>query len=368
MAAEMILDIRKAFTGGFAAEARLSVTLGPSTVLILFGPSGSGKTTILRCLAGLERPDAGRIQFVSRTWFNAEQAVDVPPQEREVGYMPQDYSLFPTYSVAGNIGFGLGDLGSDEKRRRIAEVSALLQLQGLESLTPRQLSGGQQQRVALARAIARRPRLLLLDEPLSALDVPTRMQLRGELRHLLKELAIPSVVVTHDWAEALAFGDQMAVISEGRILQVGTPQEVFNRPKNAEVVRIVGMETALEGRVRETVGGLATVNVGGVMLHALAEEGVGPDVFVCIRAEDVILDRDGTGATSARNRLPGTVKEVSSMGALIRVWVDCGFSLSAVVTRSAGEDLHLGPGVPVTASIKAGAVHLVPRRDAAVTA
>ncbi len=368
MAAEMMMDIVKTFSSGFTVEARLTVALGPSTVLILFGPSGSGKTTLLRCLAGLERPERGCIRFISRPWFDAEQAIDVPPQERAVGYMPQEYALFPTYSVAGNIGYGLGGLNTDERHRRIAEVLALLKLQGLEQLTPRQLSGGQQQRVALARTIARRPQLLLLDEPLSALDAPTRMQLRGELRHLLKELAIPSVVVTHDWEEALALGDRMAVINAGRVLQEGTPQEVFNRPKNAEVVRIVGMETALEGRVRESLDGLATVDVAGVMLHALAEEGIGPDVFVCIRAEDIVLDKGGTGATSARNRLQGRVTEVSSMGALMKVGLDCGFPLSAVVTRSAVEDLQLDAGAPVTASIKAGAVHLVPRRDAAVTA
>ncbi len=361
----MILDIGKTFPGGFTAEARATVALQASTVLILFGPSGSGKTTILRCLAGLEQPDRGRIQFLSHPWFDSEQALVVPPQDRTVGYMPQDYALFPTYSVAGNIGYGLGGLDADEKRRRIAEVVELLNLQGLERLMPRQLSGGQQQRVALARAIVRRPNLILLDEPLSALDAPTRAHLRGELRSLLKHLAIPSVVVTHDWEEALALGDQMAVIGGGRVLQVGTPQEVFNRPKDAGVARIVGIETAIEGRVVGTDGGLATVDVAGTELHALAIEDVGPEVFVCIRAEDVILAKDRAGTTSARNRLRGVVKEVSSMGALVRVRIDCGFSLSAVVTRSAVEDLALAPGLEVSASMKAGAVHLVPRRDAA---
>ena len=360
----MMVDIAKTFSGGFAVEARLTVELGPSTVLILFGPSGSGKTTLLRCLAGLERPDKGRVRFISRTWFDAEQAIDVPPQEREVGHMSQDYALFPTYSVAGNIGFGLGGLRADERQRRVAESIALLKLQGLEQLKPGQLSGGQQQRVALARAVARRPRLLLLDEPLSALDAPTRLRLQGELRHLLKQLAIPSIVVTHDWGEALALGDQMAVIGAGRVLQMGTPQGVFNRPNGEEVARIVGIETALEGRVRESVEGLAAVDVAGVTLHALEEDVIGPDVFVCIRAEDVVLAHGGAGTTSARNQLRGRVVDISSMGALVKVGLDCGFPLSAVVTRSAVEDLHLSPGVPLIASIKAGAVHLVPRRDA----
>ena len=156
----------------------------------------------------------------------------------------------------------------------------------------------------------------------------------------------------------------MVVLSEGRVLQVGTPQEVFNRPRNTEVARIVGIETAIAGRVRETVEGLAAVEVDGVMLHALAEDDVGPDVFVCVRAEDVVLGQGGTGTTSARNQLRGRVVDITSMGALVKVGLDCGFPLSAVVTRSAVEDLHLSPGTPVTASMKAGAVHLVPRRDA----
>jgi molybdate transport system ATP-binding protein len=368
MAAEMIVDIAKSFPGRFTVQARFSMSIQPPTVLILFGPSGSGKTTILRCLAGLEWPERGRIQFGSDIWLDLQAGIRRSPQGRRTGCMFQDYALFPTRTVAGNVAFGLSELPADVQAGRVAETLALLQIESLKEVKPAQLSGGQQQRVALARAIARHPALLLLDEPLSALDAPLRARVRGELRHVLKQLAVPSIVVTHDWAEALALGDQMVVVSEGRVLQQGTPQEVFNRPKDAEVVRIVGMETALEGRVRESIDGLAAVDVAGILLHALVEEGVGPDVFVCIRAEDIVLDKGGIGATSARNRLHGMVKEVSSMGALVRVSIDCGFPLSAVVTRSAVDDLQLRPGVSITASIKAGAVHLVPRRDTAVTA
>lgn len=367
MASEMIAAIQKSFTGRLSLDISFRLTLDPPVVLILFGPSGSGKTTILRCLAGLEWPDQGAVRFRDQTWVETQAGTRLPPQSRKIGFMSQDYALFPTHSVEGNIAFGLSDLGVIERRQRVAETIALLQLQGTEHLKPGRLSGGQQQRVALARAVARRPQLLLLDEPLSALDVPTRSKLCGELRSLLKQLAIPSVVVTHDWAEALALGDQMAVISEGRVLQVGAPQEVFSRPLNADVARIVGMETVVQGRVVDSSRDLLAVDVAGTKLLALAPDEPGPDVFVCIRAEDVVLEAPGAGATSARNHLAGTVCEVTAMGALVRVGIDCGFPLSAMVTRSAVEDLHLSPGASVVAAIKAGAVHVIPRRDGIYT-
>lgn len=357
----MTVDLIKTFPGRLSVTASFCKPLDQPSVLILFGPSGSGKTTILRCLAGLERPDRGAIRFGSEVWLDTARGVDLPPQRRRLGYMPQDYALFPTYTVAGNIAYGLGDLAASERQRRVAETVALLRLEGMEQSRPHQLSGGQQQRVALARAIARRPALLLLDEPLSALDAPTRGSLRGELRRLLRRLAIPSVVVTHDWGEALALGDHMLVLSQGRVLQSGSPQEVFSRPGGADVARIVGVETVVEGRIVESAEGLATVQVAGATLRALAEAQTEADVFVCIRAEDVLLEATETGRISARNQLTGKVREVRRLGSLVRVELDCGFPLSAVVTRSAADDLQLAPGAPVVAAIKAGAVHLVPR-------
>lgn len=365
MAAEMIVDIVKSFPGRLTIEVAFKMALEPPTVLILFGPSGSGKTTILRCLAGLERPERGVIQWGADTWMNSSTGTRLPPQQRELGYMFQDYALFPTHSIAENVAFGLSAGTAGQRRQRVKEVLALLRLDGLEDQKPGQLSGGQQQRVALARAIARRPRLLLLDEPLSALDVPTRVQLRGELRNLLRQLAIPSIVVTHDWEEALALGDTMVVIHDGRVLQTGPPQQVFNRPRDTEVAKIVGMETVMPGRIVGSSEGLVTVDVAGAKLQALGDKQSGPEVFVCIRAEDVVLEPVGAGATSARNKLNGLVRDIISMGALVRVEIDCGFLLAAVVTRSALEDLHLAAGSPVMAVVKAGAVHLIPRRDGA---
>ncbi|MFM8550904.1 MAG: ABC transporter ATP-binding protein [Nitrospiraceae bacterium] len=361
MAAEIVADIAKTFPGRLTVRAAFRMVCEPPAVLVLFGPSGSGKTTILRCLAGLEWPEQGTIRFGNEIWVDTDSDRKLPPQARLVGYMSQDYALFPNHTVAGNIAYGLGTLSARERQERISEMVALLQLQGMEDSKPAQLSGGQQQRVALARALARHPRLLLLDEPLSALDLPTRSQLRGELRSLLKRLAIPSIVVTHDWEEALALGDRMVVLHQGLVLQEGTPQQVFNRPGNAEVAKIVGMETVMPGRVVEVTQGLATVEVDRHKLVALAADDVGAEVFVCIRAEDVVVESAPAGATSARNQLAGTVREVASMGALARVEIDCGFLLSAVVTRAALEDLHLSPGASIVAVIKAGAVHLIPR-------
>ncbi|MEY4704194.1 MAG: Molybdate transporter, ATP-binding protein [Nitrospirota bacterium] len=361
MAATLSLDCRKTFPGRLTIAAQMELPLDPPLVLILFGPSGSGKTTVLRCLAGLEQPEEGTIRFGSEIWVDAARRHTVPPQARHLGYMPQDYALFPTHTVAGNVEYGLSDLSPDERRSRVREVLALLQLQGMEQSKPRQLSGGQQQRVALARAIARRPQLLLLDEPLSALDAPTRGALCNELRLVLTRLKIPTVVVTHDWAEALTLGDLIAVMSEGRILQVGAPQEVFSRPANEAVAQIVGVETVIQGQVSGQGNGLATVQVNGIAMKALAVEGIGSSVYVCIRAEDVVLEQAGSGMTSARNHLVGGVIDLVPQGVMVRVRVDCGFPLTAIITRGAVEDLGLAPGASVVAAIKAGAVHLVPR-------
>ncbi len=360
MAASLTVDCQKTFPGGITVAAQFGLRLNPPPVLILFGPSGSGKTTVLRCLAGLERPDAGTIRFGDDLWCDGASGQMMLPQQRSIGYLAQEYALFPHLSVRDNIGYGLAGHAADARNRRVAELVELFQLQGLDTRKPVELSGGQQQRVGLARAVARQPKLLLLDEPLSALDAPVRAKLQGELRRLLRRLGIPAVVVTHDWAEALALGDEMVVMSHGRVVQQGSPQTVFVRPVNEEVARVVGVETVVPGRVVAEADGLATVDVQGQRLTAVASEPVGSNVFVCIRAEDVTLEPVGPGVTSARNHLAGTVVHVQSAGALARVQVDCGFPLLALVTRSALLDLGLDAGAPIRAAVKAGAIHVIP--------
>jgi len=234
-------------------------------------------------------------------------------------------------------------------------------LRGLEERRPAQLSGGQQQRVALARVLARRPRLLLLDEPLSALDAPTREQVRGELRGLLRSQDTPAVCVTHDWVEALALADEVAVLDGGRRVQIGPPDEVFSRPADAAVAAIVGVETVVTGRVAERIDDLAALEVGGVRLWAVEATGRKEEFYLCIRAEDVTLEIGSRPSSSARNHLTGRVTEVLPAGPVSRVAVDCGFILTALVTRQAARDLALQPGTPVTATVKASAVHLIPR-------
>ncbi len=361
MAAALVAAFEKTFPGGpkVAPEIRLPAEGG--VVTVLFGPSASGKTTTLRCLAGLERPDRGRIELDGQLWFDADTGVFLPPQARRVGLLFQDLALFPHLTVTANVAFGLQAFPSAERERRLAATLRRLGLDELGNRRPGQLSGGQKQRVALARALAPEPCLLLLDEPLSALDAPARDELRGELRRLLLGLGIPTLLVTHDRLEALALGDRMAVLAGGRVRQVGPIDEVFSRPADVEVARVVGTETVVPARVVERRDGLLLVEAGGAQLLALDPGGITGDVFACIRAEDVMLERGPVGRMSARNRLSGRVTAVTPRGPLVRVTLDCGFSLNALVTRPAQEELALREGEPATAIVKSPAVHVVPR-------
>jgi molybdate transport system ATP-binding protein len=361
MKGELAARFVKRFGPATAVELDLVMPAEQFSVAVLFGPSGGGKTTALRCLAGLERPDEGRITFGSETWFDAARHVNWSPQRRAVGFLFQEYALFPHLTVRGNVGYGLGGLTRADRARRVGEVLDRLGLAGLGDRHPGRLSGGQQQRVALARVLAGRPRLLLLDEPLSALDEPTREQLRLDLRGLLAEAGVPAVLVTHDRREAAALGDRLVVLDAGAVQQQGLAADVFARPTNLAVARAVGFETIIPGRVRSAESGLATVAVGRTGLVTLAPPGALTDVFVCIRAEDVLLVQGEVGPTSARNRLKGTVRSVGTDGPLVRVELDCGFPLVAVVTRPAAADLGLREGAEVTALVKATAVQLVPR-------
>ena len=361
MTARLSFDLERRHVGGPTIRAALDEDLSPGRVLVLFGPSGSGKTTVMRCLAGLDRPDAGFIRFSGETWFDGAARTHVAPQRRGIGLLFQDHALFPHLSVEANVGYGLDRVPAPERRERVLEMARLL---GIEELLPRrpgQLSGGQRQRVALARAIAPRPRLLLLDEPLSALDAPTREELRGELRALLHRIGVPSVVVTHDRIEALALGDRLAVLAEGSVRQVGAVDEVFSAPADVVVARVVGTENVAPVRIVGREGGLVRFEVGRAQLLAVDPGHLTGEAFACIRAEEVMLERAPDAVTSARNQLPGTVVAMSHEGPLVRVTLDCGFRLVALVTRLGAEQVGLTVGQPAVALVKAPAIRLVPR-------
>ena len=331
-------------------NADLRLPLDQAPVTVLFGPSGAGKTTLLRMLAGLERPESGKILFRGETWFDSSRAILLPPQQRRAGFLFQEYALFPHLSVLDNVAYA-----ADRAR-----AGALLEGFGLAELAgrkPRNISGGQQQRVALARALAAEPALLLLDEPLSALDAATRLRTRHELRRLLLDSGIPSIVVTHDRAEAIALGDWMAVMVEGQVRQTGPVQEVFRRPADAQVAQSVGVENVLPAEIAAREGGLLLLQVGNHRLYCV-DTGEQAPRYACIRAEDVVLARPGPQSSSVRNRLNGTVISVALEGPLARVEVDCGFPLVALITAQSTAELELKAGEAVCLVIKTTSVHV----------
>ncbi|MDX1582804.1 MAG: ABC transporter ATP-binding protein, partial [Thermoanaerobaculia bacterium] len=334
MAGRIVVDFTRELPS-LTVRASGDFPLEADSTLVLFGPSGSGKSTVLRAIAGLDRPDSGTIRFGDTAWFDRDAGIDVPPQKRRIGYLSQNYDLFPHLTVRENIAYG----AAGETR-----IETLLERLGIRSLSdrlPPSLSGGEGQRVALARAVARKPRILLLDEPLSALDTPTREILREELRSILSEAAVPSILVTHDRSEALALGDTIAVVIGGRIVQSGPVESVFNHPRSVEVARATGIETVLPVRIVSLERDLVVARHGSIDIEAALNPSVRghEKAFALIRASDVTIDRERLEGISARNQLAGTVRSVVKEDPLVRLVVDSGFELTALITMRSFEDL-----------------------------
>jgi molybdate transport system ATP-binding protein len=353
------LEIHIAFRyregGGVACS--WAETLEPGSIIAWLGASGSGKTTLLRCLAGLERPQRGQITFNGEAWFDTERNIDVPPEQRRVGVLFQDYALFPHLSVAQNITFG----APSGNMHRIAEVMEMLRLTGFERRLPRDLSGGQQQRVALARALCREPQLLLLDEPLSALDTPTRDELRYELGTMIRESRIPACIITHDRLDALTLADRTLLFDQGAIVQSGPTREIFAEPQTPAAAKLVGVDTVLPGAITSMNDGMAHVDVKGHDVFVAAPSGTSGAVVLCIRAEDVTLARHASNDVSATNQWRAVIADHRLEGPFIRVSLDCGFRLAALVTREAWSRLALSSGDVVVAIVKATAIQALPR-------
>jgi putative spermidine/putrescine transport system ATP-binding protein len=306
-----IQNLQKRFAHAVAVEhVQLEVARGEFVSLL--GPSGCGKTTTLRIIAGFESPTAGRIRL------DGVDITHTPPNQRHVGMVFQSYALFPNMTVADNIGFGLrvAKKPAAEIRQRVDEMLALIKLPALGSRYPYQLSGGQQQRVALARALAIRPQMLLLDEPLSALDAKIRVSLRGEMRAIQRELGITTIYVTHDQEEALSLSDRVAVMSAGRVEQIGTPFEIYNSPQTAFVASFVGTLNVLRGRVADPAHGRIVVDGQDVYTsRGLERARPGDACSFALRPEVVSLG----AAAEDGNRMRGTVEEANFLGSIVRI-------------------------------------------------
>jgi putative spermidine/putrescine transport system ATP-binding protein len=305
-----LTNIQKRF-GEVVAVEDFTLAAERGEFVSFLGPSGCGKTTTLRMIAGFEQPTTGRITL---------DGVDItnrPPNRRNVGMVFQSYALFPNMTVADNIGFGLRvrKRSRDQIRKRVDELLELINLPDKGNRYPYQLSGGQQQRVALARALAFEPQVLLLDEPLSALDAKIRVALRVEIRAIQRQLGITTVYVTHDQEEALSLSDRVVVMSEGRMEQVGTPFEVYNFPKTAFVASFVGTLNLLTGRVVDTAKGEIDIAGQPVRVSRRFESAAGREVNVALRPEMVSLGEGPAGS----NTLRGTVSDVSFLGSIVRI-------------------------------------------------
>jgi putrescine transport system ATP-binding protein len=345
MAADMPLlrieAVEKSF-GTVRAVDRLSLDIGAGEFFALLGPSGCGKTTLLRLLAGLEAPDQGRILL------GGEDNAKVLPHQRPINMMFQNYALFPHLNVRDNIAFGLrrARLPRAEIRTRVAEMVALVKLEGLEKRKPDQLSGGQRQRVALARSLARRPLVLLLDEPLTALDRKLRESTQLELMELQRRLGLTFIIVTHDQEEAMTVADRIGVMDNGRLAQVATPRALYEAPRSRWVAGFVGDVNLFEGRVEAREDGRVLIATGDAGTIAVAEPRdpiTEKAISVAIRPEKVRLSRRGPASDAANspaiNRLEGVVSEVSYLGGLTayKVKLDTG----AVVRSSLANTVRL---------------------------
>ncbi|MES2710886.1 MAG: putative 2-aminoethylphosphonate ABC transporter ATP-binding protein [Pseudomonadota bacterium] len=348
----VIAQVAKSF-GTFAALHRVSLSITQGEFVVFLGPSGCGKTTLLRAIAGLDPPTTGSITQGGR------DITGLPPEQRDFGIVFQSYALFPNLSVADNIGYGLRGPGWNRARiaARVAELLTTVGLPEQAAKYPAQLSGGQQQRVALARALANEPGLLLLDEPLSALDAIVRINLRQELRSVQRRLGVTTIMVTHDQEEAMSVSDRIVVMSQGRIEQVGTPEEIYRRPASPFVAGFVGRSAHFAARVDTPANTLVTPDGLRLEARGLAHLLYGTGVEVFIRPEDV---RIGPEAAAMRHQ-PGVVTHIEFMGALSRVSLEVGrLRLDADVPAGMVASLGAAVGATLPAALPPEALMVFP--------
>ena len=341
-----------------------------TTFLGIFGPSGAGKTTILEAIAGLRPGASGVVRVADRLCLDSAAGVSLPPEERDMGYVPQEGLLFPHRDVLGNVLSGRRRAEDSRRRLEPERVLRVLELNGLENRTVETLSGGERQRVALARALCSGPRLLLLDEPLAGLDIPLRRRILPFLLRVREEFALPTILVSHDPTEVRILSDEILVLAEGRPLACGPPDRIFSDPRVFPMARDEGFENALRGQVTDEQDGMTRVALSpGCHLHLRGERlARGRAVIVGLRAEDLILATEPPRGLSARNVLPGVVREVAEPPEAagndsgIPVMVDLaetGQMVLASITPRSCRDLGVRAGLPVHVVFKAQACRVL---------
>lgn len=330
-------------------DLNLHIKRGQYTVLL--GPTGAGKTILLETIAGIHRPDSGHILL------NGCDVTQMPPEKRGIGMVYQDYMLFAHMTVAQNMGFGLRQrrCSKADIETRVLQTAEMLGISHLLSRYPKTLSGGEQQRAALGRALLLQPSVLLLDEPLSALDTQTREKIRAELRRISQDTGVTILHITHHFEDMYSLADYTVVMRDGRIVQTGTPDEILSSPATDFIAEFTGMENLFTGTARPLSNGLSEICLGGCSIVAVTE--YTGQVRVGIRPENMLLSL-GRVESSAQNMLPATVCQIVDSGAYVKVIVDAGVRLSVVLTKQGAEHLKICTGMTVWVTFKAAVVHV----------
>jgi molybdopterin-binding protein len=329
----------------------MNLDIRPGEYFIVLGPTGAGKTVLLESIAGLHPVLEGEV------WIGDREITDLSPEKREIGIVYQDQALFPHLSVEKNIAFGL-KMRRCPKNEAKAKIEAIVEVVGISHLlkrSPVTLSGGEKQKVALARALVTEPKVLLLDEPLSALDPETRERMQEELRQIHRRIGLIVIHVTHDFEEAIALGHRVAVLNDGCIAQIGTPEEFLRRPSSEFVARFALTRNILSGRVTGTEDGCAVIDTGGTKLRATTE--AKGEVRLSLRPEDILISKEPL-QSSARNCFLAVISDIVDKGSVIYVTVNLPPALVCIVTRQAFDELELRKGAEVWITFKASAIHV----------
>jgi len=366
-ASVLSLEVTKHFDAGAAFRLDVAFSATPG-IAILFGPSGAGKTTLLDCVAGLARPDSGRIAVGEATLFDRARSIDLRPQQRRVGYVFQELALFPHLSVQANVGYGLDGVSRVERERRCGEVLESFRIAHLLSRKPGEISGGERQRVALARALVTDPCVLLLDEPLAALDAAIKSQIVDDLRGWNALHRIPILYVTHSREEVFALGERVIVLDAGLVIADGTPHEVMTAPRQETVAQLAGFENVLEAAVIAAHEDRGTMTcrivtgksaIGLELETPLVRAEVGSKLRVGIRAGDILLAIVEPRGLSARNLIPGKIVSLAQRDVIVVARVECGVEFEVHLTLAARDSLRLGVGSEVWLVVKTHSCHLM---------